>query len=118
MTTIKLEFCRDRRRTCRRLGEMIRDRHFTEDIVTLLARVGEQMKSELQQAVSQVAVVMHAASNATLGVGGESAPGVHLTAAIATVEAPLPEERIRWAAETVATSNQLYVRPRRVSSYA
>jgi len=116
MTTVKLEFCRDRRRSCRRLGEMIRDRFFTEDIDTLLARLNEQMRCRLEHAVSQVAVVIHAASSATSSLAGESAAGTHLTAAIATVEAPLPEERIRWAAEAVATSNQLYVRPRRVGS--
>jgi hypothetical protein len=96
---------------------MIRDRYMTEDIDVLLARISEQIKCQLQYVVSQVAVVVHAASEATLALGRESATGTHLTAAIATVDAPLPEERIRWVAESVATSNQLYVRPRRVNPF-
>ena len=112
MTTISLEFCRDRRRTCRKLGDVIRDRHYTEDIHTLLARLREQIKGELEQAVSQVAVVVHAAETALMP-GRDPATRTHLTTAVAMVEAALPEGRIRWAAEAVATLNQLYVVPRR-----
>lgn len=117
MTTIKFEFCRDRRRACRRLGEVIRDHYYTENIDTLLARIREEIRRKLEHAVSQIAVVTQAAPEPTSGLGMESATGTHLTAAIATIEAPLPEDRIRWAAEAVATSNRLYVRPRRVSSF-
>jgi hypothetical protein len=118
MTTIKLEFCKDRRRVCRQSGETIRDRFYTEDIPALLARIGEQIRLELQQASSQVAVVVHAASAPTSLLSRRSPEGTHLTTAVATVEAPLPEKRIRWTAEAVAALNRLYVRPGRVNPRA
>ena len=96
---------------------MIHDSHLVEDIDTLLARIGEQIRCALEQAVSQVAVVVCAATEAVSSLGRESAAGAHLMAAVATVDAPLPEERIRWAAEAVARSNRLYVLPRRVGAF-
>lgn len=113
MTTIRLEFCRDRRRICRQLGQIISDRCSTDDIDLLLTRVAEEIKCQLQQTANDVAVVMHAVPQMTSLQHRESTSGTHMTAAVAMVQAPLSEARIRWTAEAVAASNRLYIRPRR-----
>jgi hypothetical protein len=122
MTTLRLEFRRDRRRLPRHT-QIDWGQFANADADTMLAQIGDQMRNELEQHVSNVAAYVQASTQASSvrvtvdplqradESGIESPTGAYLACAVAFVEAPLVNAHIRLVAETVAMWNRLYVLP-------